>query len=71
MALGIVDNPWLAWQLDRAVHLFGATVMGRWHERDKQGRRVWASIEHCMGLTPEVKPVNIGQLLARGGVDYR
>jgi len=67
-AVGLSDNPWLAWQFDRAVYLFGSTVMARWNARDKDGKRVYASLEACMGLETKPKKLNVGALLARGGV---
>lgn len=62
-----IRAPWVAWQFNRAVHVFGATVMARYHERDEDGQRIARSLEECMGLPAPVKPVSLAALRARGG----
>lgn len=60
-----IRAPWVAWQFNRAVHTFGATVMARYWERDKDGKRIERSLEECMGLPPQ--PISVAALRARGG----
>ncbi len=57
--------------VDRAVYLWGATVLARWQERDKEGKRVYASLEQCMGLDPPDRPVNVAALSALAGVKVK
>jgi hypothetical protein len=46
--LGITDNEWLAWAVDRATWLWGHFVEGKMAETTKDGQPVW-EIEALLG----------------------
>lgn len=66
---GIRSNPWLAYQFDNAVLLFGNWVEGKLKETDYKGKPKH-KIESLLADPAKKKKntINVGQLMNRPGV---
>lgn len=58
-ALMGIEDPWVAYMLDRAVFVVGNQVEAKYEERDKEGKRRH-TLEECLGIEMQPKPMKLG-----------
>lgn len=64
------SNPWVAWQFDNAVALFGTYIDNKRAETDpKTHKSIW-TIEELLDLPKVIKKAAMNQLLSHYGRDF-